>query len=65
MVRSEYAEKFERKYIDCFGRYIGPNLPGFPYEHGEIIHANCIASAAAAFKYAKADAKDRRSPVYA
>jgi hypothetical protein len=65
MSNQDYAEKFERKHIDCLGRYIGPNLPSFPYEPGEIIHVNCIESAAAAHRYAMADAKDQRNPVYA
>jgi len=59
MSHADYAEKFERKYMDCFGRYVGPELPGLPYEYGEIIHVNCIDSAAAAFRYAKLEAKDR------
>lgn len=59
MSNREYVEKFERKYVDCVGQYIGPDLPGFPYSPGEIIHVNCLASAAVAFKYAKADALDR------
>ena len=56
---SEQVQRFERNHIDCVGQYVGPDLPGFPYSPGEIIHANCIASAARAYYYALADAKDR------
>lgn len=59
MIQSDYREKFERKHVGCVGQYIGPDLPGFPYEPGDIIHVSCMDSAAAAFRYALADAKDR------
>jgi hypothetical protein len=59
MSMSERAERFERKYMGCFGQYMGPSLPGFPYEPGEIIYPTCIESAAAAFRYAVSEAKDR------
>ena len=47
------------RYMGCFGQYMGPSLPDFPYEPGEVIYSACIESAAAAFRYAKAEALDR------
>jgi len=59
MKASLYAEKWERKHINCIGQYVGPYLPGFNWLPGEIIHVCEIPMAAATYRYAVMDQRDR------